>query len=89
MSSWMPWGPFRKDLDPLIRRSQLCILRGMAHFCARDNHDLQTLLKQAEDGTPEHLQAALQAIDKLPALHRRNLMRSFLALLNNEREHAA
>jgi hypothetical protein len=73
------FGPWRDDLPADERKARVRELRALAHLLA-PNSPLIAALTAAEAGDQTALDAALDEIDRLPALTRRRLLASYAAL---------
>ncbi|KQT56094.1 hypothetical protein ASG52_24560 [Methylobacterium sp. Leaf456] len=74
------WGPFRPDLDPAERLARLRSLRAITRLCCGPRGErLADELHRAERDA-DRLPAALDALNALAALDRRQVLTSFAAL---------
>lgn len=76
------WGPWASGIDAGERKARLRGMRALALGVTwNPDHPLGAALRQAEDGEPESLQAALIELDRLPALTRRRLLNLYGTLV--------
>lgn len=72
------WGPFSPAISHPERVARLRTLRMAVQLSVRDSAALEDALLVAESGEAEDLQAAMQELDRLPALTRRNVEGSYI-----------
>jgi len=73
------FGPWARDIDPAERLARLRSMRALALVHCRHETDFLKSLRRAEtDATA--LPAALEYLNRLPALRRRHLLSTYLQL---------
>ncbi len=74
------WGPFADSLDPAERLARLRSLRAIAHLCLGPRGDAFAGALHRSERDPDHMPAALRALDALAPLDRRQVLASFARL---------
>lgn len=74
------WGPFAEGIDPAERLARLRSLRAIAHLCLGPRGDAFVGALHQSERDPDHMPAALRALDALAPLDRRQVLASFARL---------
>ena len=77
------FGPWRDGIDPAERLARLRSMRAIAHLCLGPRGDALTDALRLSERNPDHLPAALTALDALAPLDRRTVLASFANLHRN------
>ena len=74
------FGPWRPDITDAERLARLRSMRAIARLCLGPRGDALTDALRLSERSPDHLPAALVALDALAPIDRRTVLASFAAL---------
>jgi len=80
----MSFGPWARDIDPAERLARLRSMRALALLHCRQETDFINTLRRAETDD-KALPAALEYLNRLPALRRRHLLSTYAQLIGGGR----